>query len=67
MKFKKRFMAVILMVSMLLTLVPTTALAAESNMTEVYIDLVEQGTENLFEGAELNSAYYAHIWKMPHR
>lgn len=60
MKLKKKWMAIVLMVSMILTMLPMTAFAAVSNTKEVYIDLVEQGTENLFEGAELNSAYYAH-------
>lgn len=60
MKLKKKWMAIVLMVSMILTMLPMTAFAAESNTKEVYIDLVEQGTENLFEGAELDSAYYAH-------
>ena len=40
------------MVSMIMTMLPITAFAAESATKEVYIDLVEQGTENLFEGAE---------------
>ena len=60
MKFKKKWMAIVLMVSMILTMLPMTAFAAETTTKEVYIDLVEQGTEKLFEGAELNSAYYAH-------
>lgn len=60
MKRKKKWMAIVLMISMILTMLPMTTFAAESNTKEVYIDLVEQGTENLFEGAELDSAYYAH-------
>lgn len=60
MKLKKKWMAIVLMVSMILTMLPMKAFAAQTTTKEVYIDLVEQGTENLFEGAELNSAYYAH-------
>ena len=59
MKLKKKIASVALLLCMLVTMIPTTILAENTSLTDVYVELVEQGTENLFEGAELISAYYA--------
>ena len=59
MKFKKKWMAIVLMVSMILTMLPMTAFAAETTTVNRYVRLVNHGTETAFVGAEMISAYYS--------
>ncbi|MBQ4069196.1 MAG: hypothetical protein IJC76_08095, partial [Lachnospiraceae bacterium] len=59
MKLKKKWMAIVLMVSMILTMLPMTAFAAETTTVDRYVRLVNHSTETAFVGAEMISAYYS--------
>ena len=56
---KKKIVSVFVLICMMITMLPATILATEVVMKDVYFELIDQQTGELFEGAVLEQAYYA--------